>query len=90
MSGQAEMTKGRPSGHGVTPKQGNNVSLVNRQNYLSKTNNGKHLAKSPQPIKLGGNMANEIDLTRPSPSQISQMVQQREMRNNSQLAMTNS
>ena len=33
-------------------------------------------------------MANEIDLTRASPSQISQMVQHREMRNNSQLAMT--
>ena len=57
----------------ATPKQNPNIGIVNRQNYLSKTNNTnqKHLAKSPQPSKLNGNLANDIDLTRASPSQIS-------------------
>ena len=73
---------------GPSPKNGpsNNNQVINRQSYLSKTNKA---AKSPQPLKLSGNMANEIDLTRASPSQISQMVHQRELRNNSTMAITN-
>ena len=63
------------------------ASIHNRQSYLSKTN--KNLAKSPQPIKLNGNLANEIDLTKATPAHINAMVQNREMRNNSQMVITN-
>ena len=57
----------------------------------NKTNNSAaktNLAKSPQPIKLSGNMATELDMTRASPAQIQQIVQQRELRNNSTMAIT--
>ena len=44
----------------------------------NKTNNSAaktNLAKSPQPLKLSGNMAAELDMTRASPAQIQQIVQ---------------
>lgn len=69
---------------GVTPKQG----AVNRQNFVhGKNGPGKHLSKSP---KLNNSLTNDAELGRPSPNQIQQMVNHREIRNNSQLAISNS
>ena len=48
----------------------------------------KPSAKSPQPLKLSGGVT-EMDMVRPSPSQINQLVQQRELRNNSTMAIAN-
>ena len=77
----------------ATPKQNNQqqhmANLVNKQQFLQKTNQ-KILAKSPQPLKLSGNMTNETDLARGSPSQISHIMHQREVRNNSQMVISSS
>ena len=57
-------------------------------NKTTNPSNSKNLAKSPQPVKLAGNnMAGELDMTRANPAHIQQMVQQREMRNNSTMAI---
>ena len=58
-----------------SPSNSTQMSMVNRtSNYMAKTNSISlqkgHLAKSPQPIKLAGNMAAELDMTRASPQQI--------------------
>ena len=65
------------------------ANLVNKQQFLQKTNQ-KILAKSPQPLKLSGNMTNETELARGSPSQISHIMHQREVRNNSQMVISSS
>ena len=49
------------------------AAVSNRQPQFMKTNNSaakNNMAKSPQPLKLTGNMTNEIDMTRASPAQI--------------------
>lgn len=77
----------------ATPKQNiqqqHMANLVNKQQFLQKTNQ-KILAKSPQPLKLSGNMTNETELARGSPSQISHIMHQREVRNNSQMVISSS
>ena len=77
----------------ASPKQNNQqqhmANLVNKQQFLQKTNQ-KILAKSPQPLKLSGNMTNETEPARGSPSQISHIMHQREVRNNSQMVISSS
>ena len=67
----------------VTPKQ----QIHGRQGQVHKTHI-KPSAKSPQPLKLSGGPS-EMDIVRPSPSQINQLVHQRELRNNSTMAIAN-